>query len=177
MAIGFPIFWISLVVFGLGFIVTYYLQGSFNDYLFVKRLQGMADESDSSLASRGYFGFLEGNTFQILLGLGAERVAEIVGHEVHSTLASVLNNYGVVGFLMFASALGVWALKLWRAYGFTGMACLTGPAMLYGITHNGTRFTAFWVLFAASMAMATGIIRERKARSSTEAHHLLTNTN
>lgn len=177
LAIGFPVFWISLVVFGLGFIVTYYLQGSFNDYLFVKRLQGMADESDSSLASRGYFGFLEGNTFQILLGLGAERVADIVGHEVHSTLASVLNNYGVVGFLMFASALGVWALKLWRAYGFTGMACLTGPAMLYGITHNGTRFTAFWVLFAASMAMATRIIRERKARSSTEAHHLLTNTN
>lgn len=173
LAIGFPIFWISLVVFGLGFIVTSYLQGSFDDYLFVKRLQGMAHEDDSSLESRGYFAFLEGNTIQIFLGLGTKGVADIVGHEVHSTLASVMNNYGVFGFLMFAGALGAWALKLWRAYGFIGMACLTGPAMLYGITHNGTRFTAFWVLFAASMAMATQVIRERKSRSSLEAAPLV----
>lgn len=173
LAIGFPIFWISSVVFGLGFIVTSYLQGSFDDYLFVKRLQNIAHENDSSLDSRGYFAFLEGNTIQVFLGLGTKGVADIVGHEVHSTLASVMNNYGVVGFLMFAGALGAWALKLWRAYGFIGMACLTGPAMLYGITHNGTRFTAFWVLFAASMAMATQVIRERRSRSSLEAAPLV----
>src|SRR5690606_40601796 len=105
LAIGFPVFWISLIVFGLGFIVTYYLQGSFDDYLFVKRLQGIANESDSSLESRGYYGFLEGNTIQVFLGLGTKGVADIVGHEVHSTLASVLNNYGVFGFIMFMGAL------------------------------------------------------------------------
>jgi hypothetical protein len=168
-----PVLWISLVLFGLGFIVTSLLQGSLDDYLFVKRLQGIAHEDDSSLGARGYFVFLEGNTVQFLLGLGAEGVADIVGHEVHSTFASVMGNYGVVGFLIFSGALGVWALKLWRAYGFTGMACLTGPAMMYGITHNGTRFTAFWILFAASMAMATRIIRKRKANSSTEGASLV----
>src|SRR5690554_1163440 len=52
LAIGFPIFWISLVVFGLGFIVTSYLQGSFDDYLFVKRFQNIAHEDDSSLDSQ-----------------------------------------------------------------------------------------------------------------------------
>lgn len=176
LAIGFPIFWISLAVFGLGFIVTSYLQGSFDDYLFVKRLQGIAHEDDSSLESRGYFGFLEGNTIQIFLGLGTKGVADIVGHEVHSTLASVLNNYGVFGFIMFSAALVVWALKLWRAYGFIGMACLTGPAMLYGITHNGTRFTAFWVLFAASMAMAARVVKARKTAPSPETTPLIHNS-
>lgn len=176
LAIGFPIFWISLVVFGLGFIVTSYFQGTFDDYLFVKRLQGIAHEDDSSLESRGYFGFLEGNTIQVFLGLGTKGVADIVGHEVHSTLASVLNNYGVFGFIMFSAALVVWALKLWRAYGFIGMACLTGPAMLYGITHNGTRFTAFWVLFAASMAMAARVVKARKTAPSPEATPLIHNS-
>ena len=168
LTISFLVFWISLVVLGLSFIVSSYLDGSFDDYIFVQRLQNIAHEDDSSLYSRGYLGFLEGNAIQIFLGLGTKGVAGIVGHEVHSTLASVMNNYGFVGFLMFTGVLVAWALKLWRAYGFIGMACLAGPAMLYGITHNGTRFTAFWVLFAASMAMANRIIRKRKARFSSE---------
>lgn len=163
LAIGFTVFWILLVLLGLGFILASYFDGNLDKYLFVKRLQGMSHEDDSSLGSRGYFAFLEGNIIQILFGLGTERVSDIVGHEVHSTLASVLNNYGVLGFLMFSGVLVIWGLKLWRAYGFIGMACLTGPAMLYGITHNGTRFTAFWILFAATMAMATRVIQKRKS--------------
>jgi hypothetical protein len=154
-------FWFSLVVFGVTAIFVSYQQGALDEFIFLQRLQGMTQESDSSLESRGYFAFLEGNILQIVFGLGAGEVAEIVGHEVHSTLASVLNNNGIVGFLLFSGALVVWALNLWRAYGFVGMCCLTGPAMLYGITHNGTRFTIFWVLFGASMAMAYRITKER----------------
>jgi hypothetical protein len=161
LSISIAFFWLSLVVFGATAIFVFYFQGAFDEYLFVQRLQGIAQENDSSLESRGYFAFLEGNAIQILFGLGAGEVAEIVGHEVHSTLASVLNNNGIAGFLLFSGALVVWALNLWRAYGFIGMCCLTGPAMLYGITHNGTRFTAFWVLFGASMSMAYRITKER----------------
>lgn len=175
ITVGLPIFWISVLLFGLGFIAASYLQGSLDDYLFVMRLEGMSQESDSSLESRGYFCFLKGNTIQVFLGLGTNGVAEILGHEVHSTLASVLNNYGVVGFLMFSGALVAWVLKLWHAYGFIGMACLAGPAMLYGITHNGTRFTAFWVLFAASMAMAARVIQERKVRKTSETFKISSN--
>ena len=154
-------FWLSLVMFGVTAILVFYLQDAFDEFLFIQRLQGIAQESDSSLQSRGYFAFLSGNSLQIIFGLGADGTAEIVGHEVHSTLASVFNNNGIVGFLLFSGALLVWALNLWRAYGFVGMCCLAGPAMLYGITHNGTRFTVFWVLFGASMAMAYRIIKEK----------------
>lgn len=150
----------SLVLWAIGAVgmavalLVTYQRGAFDDYLFMQRLANMAGEDDSSLASRGYFTFLDGNALQVLFGLGTRNVLEIVGHEVHSTFASVLNNYGLFGFLLFFGALGVWWLKLREAYGLVGVFCLAGPAMLYGITHNGLRFTIFWLLFAASMAMA-----------------------
>lgn len=142
-----------------------YQRGFFDDYLFVQRLQSISNESDSSLAARGYFAFLEGDTIEIFFGLGYEKVARIVGHEVHSTLGGILNNYGIIGLLIFLGALVAWALKLWKAYGFLGMFCLSGPAMLYGITHNGVRFTIFWLLFAASLAMADRFLYARAGAS------------
>ena len=159
-------FWALLILFLLTTLYVFYAQGFFDDFRFVQRLQSITHEDDSSLESRGYFAFLEGSSLQIIFGLGGYNVADIVGHEVHSTLASIMNNYGIVGFLLFSGALVVWALKLWQAYGFIGMFCLTGPAMLYGITHNGTRFTLFWVLFGASMAMADDIIYNRKLKKT-----------
>lgn len=131
-----------------------YNNGAFDEFLFMRRISNIASEGDSSLESRGYFALLEGNALQLLFGLGAQGVQDLVGHEVHSTFGSVANNYGLFGLAVFFLAFAVWALRLCRGYGFIGMICLTGPAMMYGITHNGTRFTIFWVLFAASLAMA-----------------------
>lgn len=128
--------------------------GAFDEYLFMERILNMANESDSSLESRGYFAILQGNALQLLLGLGTQGVDDIVGHEVHSTFGSVLNNYGLVGFAFFLMVWIIWCTGLWRQYGLTGLVCLIAPVMLYGITHNGVRFTIFWLLFAASLAMA-----------------------
>lgn len=150
----------TLMVWSLGMLVggallfQMFLNGAFDEFLFMERLANMANENDGSLEARGYFALLEGNMLQMLFGLGAQGVDEIVGHEVHSTLGSVVNNYGPIGLLFFSIALVVWALRLWHAYGFVGLFCLAAPAILYGITHNGVRFTIFWLLFAASMAMA-----------------------
>ena len=147
--------WIGGSLLGVCFVLYLYLNGAFDDYLFMQRFMDMADESDSSLESRGYFAFLDGNVLQMLVGLGAQGVDDVVGHEVHSTLGSVVNNYGFVGLILFGAALVVWAIRLWQVYGLVGLICLAGPAMIYGITHNGIRFTIFWLLFAASMAMAS----------------------
>lgn len=150
----------SILVWSFGMLVGVFIifrllnNGYFDEFLFIERLANMASEGDSSLESRGYFAFLEGNFLQMLFGLGAQGVADIIGHEVHSTLGSVLNNYGLFGLLAISIALVVWALRLWQAYGLNGMFCLAAPAMLYGITHNGLRFSIFWVLFATSLAMA-----------------------
>lgn len=153
--------WLLSVVFLMFAFLMLYLDGFFNEFVFVRRLLSMGQEEDSSLEARGYFAILQGDWFHLLFGLGYSRVEEILGHEVHSTLGSVLNNYGLVGFLFFSIVLMVWAVKLWRAYGFVGLCCLAGPAMMYGITHNGTRFTAFWVLFASSLAMADRVTSKR----------------
>lgn len=129
-------------------------QGVFDSFLAVERFRNIQAEGDSSLVSRGYLAFADGNGVQFIFGLGTDQVLKIVGHEVHSTLASVLNNYGVLGFAAFGCAIGVWIIQAWRGFGTVGMICLTMPAMLYGITHNGTRFTIFWLLFATTLAMA-----------------------
>lgn len=152
----------------LVFLTALYLAGAFDDYLFVQRMVGMADEADSSLVSRGYWAILQGNGLQIIFGLGAELVAEIVGHEVHSTFASFLSNYGVVGLLLFSMLIFLWISAVWRHFGFMGAFCIAGPAILYGITHNGSRFTMFWLLVAISLGL---VQRKLKLGSQATASH------
>src|SRR5690606_30754675 len=105
--------------------------------------------------------------------LGKQNINDIVGHEVHSTFASVLNDYGLIGFILLASAVVKWARALWRRFGLTGLFCLTAPSLLYGITHNGTRFTIFWLLFASSMAMAgtQRVLEKRPAVIAEPSNH------
>ena len=104
----------------------------------------------------------------MLFGLGSQNAREIIGHEVHSTLGSVLNNYGLIGLTLFGTVIFSWAKRIWNAHGFIGLICMVGPPMLYGITHNGTRFTFFWLLFAASLAMANVRLEQRDTIRSTK---------
>ena len=135
-----------------GFAVFYvYTTGGMDDYLFAQRLEGMGEENDSSLESRGYFAFLDADPLRIIIGLGSHQVMRILDHEVHSTIASVFNVFGLIGGILFVSLLYQWAKTVYRNYGVIPMLCIVGPAMLYGITHNGSRFAIFWILVALSM--------------------------
>ena len=146
--------WIGLTLLGIIGVVYLASTGYFSEFLFYNRITNMAQEQDSSLAERGYFAFLEGNLFQFVFGMGSPEVYGIVGHEVHSTFASVWNTYGLVGLVLFLPIFVIWGTVLNRTYGLANTVALMGPAILYGITHNGTRFSIFWLLLAASMAMA-----------------------
>ena len=139
--------------------------GIFDDFRFFHKLKNMGEENDSSLAARGYFIFLEGNLAQFVFGIGKQNVWEMHGNEVHSTLASALANYGVFGFLLFSGVIVVWSRAVLRAYGVAGVLCLIGPAMMYGVTHNGSRFTMFWLLVGLSLAMAARRNAEASARA------------
>lgn len=132
--------------------------GFFDNYLFYLRLVNFLNEQDSSLAVRGYYAFLEAEFYQFIFGLGAENLIDIVGGETHSTVFGVLNQYGLIGFIILVYVLLIWARNLLRAFGWTGLVCIAGPSMLYGITHNGIRFTFFWILFSASMAFSKKVI-------------------
>lgn len=147
------VFWGAGVFMTVGMLVAFYLQGLLDDYRAVSRIAGMFDESDTSLEARGYLAFLSATGLQVVFGMGAENARAAVDGEVHSTLASVFSYYGVVGLLLFSVALAIWARKLWSQFGWMGVFCIAGPAMLYGLTHNGTRFSIFWILFGASLAM------------------------
>ena len=146
--------WSGSLVVTLSILAVLFLRGYFDEYMFLQRLSGLRQEDDSSLASRGYFAIFQGNSIQLLVGIGAERVHRIVGHEVHSTFASVANLYGLIGLTLFGSIFLIWAVRLKRTFGFGGLLCIAMPSLLYGVTHNGTRFTIFWLLFAVSLAAA-----------------------
>lgn len=138
--------------------------GTLEDYLFYQRIFNMMDEGDSSLSERGYFAFLNGNPFQMLFGLGEENVKKFVGHEVHSTFGSVLNNYGFIGITIFVVVYCYWIRILFLAYGWLIAILIMAAPTLYGITHNGLRFTIFWLLIALSYSAAKSTIAEHSKK-------------
>lgn len=146
--------WAALAIVGIGGVIYLLATGYFDQFLFYNRIANMAQEQDSSLVERGYIAFLEGNILQIIFGMGSPEVHRIVGHEVHSTFASVWNVYGIFGFVPVLLIFVIWGQTLNRTYGLAGTIALMGPAILYGITHNGIRFSIFWLLLAGSMAAA-----------------------
>lgn len=68
--------------------------------------------------------------------------------EIHSSAATIVFSYGVIGALLFA----MFALRV--ASGATRMMLLMlVPTVGYTIAHQGLRFTMFWVLLAVFIAV------------------------
>jgi hypothetical protein len=155
---GIILLWSAVASASIGAAVWLTSSGRLNELLFFNRIANMAEEGDSSLVDRGYFAFLEGSGTELLFGLGSSEVYRIVGHEVHSTFASVWNTYGIVGFILFLPIFLIWGWTLYRAYRPIGVIMLAGPSILYGIGHNGARFSVFWLLMAVSMAAGRRIL-------------------
>jgi hypothetical protein len=149
----------------IGYINSIYISGDLDRYLFVQRLSSIAYENDSSLESRGYFAILEGGALNLFFGMGSYEVKRILGHEVHSTFGSVANNYGLVGLLLFSSLIYIWASKIYRHFGIAGSIFIVIPPLLYGITHNGTRFVFFWILIATTL----GYVNRRPPHPATKS--------
>jgi len=67
--------------------------------------------------------------------------------EIHSSAATVLFSYGIVGTLLFLA----FALRIVRRAQFRATAILV-PSFAYTIAHQGLRFTMLWVLLAVFLA-------------------------
>lgn len=115
----------------------------------VGRLENIGHQSDDSLHGRGYdriwlyprylfFGAGE---------LGLVRFPE-THIELHSTLGTVVFSYGAIGVLLF----GLLLWQLLRVSNWSLMLYLV-PAFLYGLAHQGLRFSLLWVLFAMIAAV------------------------
>ena len=115
------------------------------------RIFNMQGENDSDLGDgRGYNRIAElGYDFLWGMGEGAyKRFESLSGGEIHSTYASLLVSYGVIGAAGYALLLTVCMVDK-RAF-FRNVAILSGPLM-YQITHNGIRNPLVWMLLASML--------------------------
>lgn len=112
-------------------------------------LMAAMGESDSKLGSgRGYDRIKELGV-HFLWGMGEgnySRFVSLRGLEVHSTYASIIVSYGVIGFLLFIAVL----LKaIWRNNQFCRNFTILSGSLIYALTHNGIRNTLLWILIVS----------------------------
>jgi hypothetical protein len=118
-----------------------------SDFHFISRLQDIGKDSDDNLAERGY-GIIDEMGLNVIWGFGEGYYHSISGDEIHSTLGNLLISYGLVGFLLFLAfqiLLFVISFKSTRSLIISSFILL--PYFLYGVTHNGFRFSSIWLLF------------------------------
>jgi len=137
----------------LSLAVYLYAAGYLDGLAVTKRILDIGSDSDDSLAGRGYHVLYQARSWEIFFGLGESGVKEFVGHELHSTVGSILANYGLIGAGLFVVFLVLWAKRLLNVIGLAGLFVVGAPPMLYGLTHNGIRFTMFWVFLGLSFAV------------------------
>jgi len=122
----------------------------------VKDMSGMEEEGEEDIVKRGYrrlilypeylfLGAGEGDFARFGTG-GRSRTGER-DREFHSSLGNLLLSYGIVGLMLF---LGLLAVILAGAPWTTVSYLL--PIMLYGLSHNGLRFSLLWVFFGLVFA-------------------------
>lgn len=143
-------------IIGASFVlaIIYYLvmAGYFDQFAFFRRLMDIGSQADDSLEGRGYHVLLQAGVFELLFGFGTTQVKNLIGFEVHSTIGGVFINYGILGVSFFLAFLVIWARRLLKNFGWLGLIIIASPTMLYGLTHNGIRFTIFWVLLGLSFS-------------------------
>ncbi len=107
----------------------------------------------SFFEQRGY-DRLVNNKQYLLLGAGEgansrfKETTAIGAAEIHSSVATLLFCYGVVGTLLF----GVFAWRMLRGAGLRASLMLV-PPLLYTFAHQGMRFTMLWILVAVFIAI------------------------
>jgi hypothetical protein len=121
-----------------------------------RRLTGGA--TDETLAARGY-DRLANHVELLLFGAGegdTQRFESMLPGELHSTWGTIVFSYGFLGSLLFAVALFLVVRR-----GGLEWALLLLPAALYGLTHQGLRFSLFWV-FLTILLIGGNVLRRRR---------------
>lgn len=116
-----------------------------------RRILYMSQENDSNLGTgRGYLRILElKHNFLWGMGEGANyRFTIKTNGEIHSTFASLLVSYGLLGFAAYV----LFFIKCVVHRGCTArnLAVLSG-VLFYSVTHNGIRNTLVWIILAVML--------------------------
>ena len=130
------------------------------------RLQDIGQQQDDNLYARGYIRIWYYPEY-IVVGAGEGALYRFAensdpDHELHSTVGTILFSYGVIGLITFGAAI----LCLYRM-STDGRFLYLLPPLLYGLTHQGLRFSFFWLLLSVIAilgAMDGGAASSRKNR-------------
>jgi hypothetical protein len=103
------------------------------------------------VVERGYDRLWEYKEY-LLLGAGEGDLTRFTdqpekAHEIHSSAATVLFSYGIVGAVLFL-------MFMWRVVAGASLryTLILVPTLAYAIAHQGLRFTMLWVLVAIFIA-------------------------
>lgn len=145
-----------------------------SDFAAYNRIINAAQESDSSLAVRGYTILSDASWWQVLFGLSSEVVADMRGgYEVHSTYMAPIASYGLVGGGIFLAFIAMFNYRFIVRFGLIAYLGVVVPMMLYGIAHNGGRTPLFWVYMGIVAALSSRRFTEAPlARGGLETHRL-----
>lgn len=139
----------AMVVLGL-LILT---PNRFSDALDRAQDRIVNDETKPFLEERGYDRIFNNPEYTILgAGEGGYRrfrdSTAIGSHEIHSSIGTLIFCYGAVGTMLFGAFV---LMTLFQATLRTWIVML--PAFAYGMTHQGLRFTMFWVLIGLAICL------------------------
>jgi hypothetical protein len=160
----------TVLVVGVVMVLALAVDSPINDAIerTITRLE--TDQSNPTIEERGY-DRIYNNPQYLVTGSGEgdyERFREstvIGGHEIHSSIGTLLFCYGIVGLSIFV-AFVAFAL---RGTGFRTYL-LVAPSFAYGMAHQGLRFTLFWVLMGVVVSMRAerleAVQRARAARAA-----------
>lgn len=128
-----------------------------------QRISSIGSQGDDSLEARGYLihRFFD-SFFDYLFGIGSRGVLDHLGHEIHSTIFSPFGSYGSIGFILFLTALILWFYKCTCLFGFLKTSSIIVPLMLYGVAHNGTRFTVLYLLIFLSLRCGSTFLSKER---------------
>lgn len=114
------------------------------------RMLNMMHEGDSDLISGRGYGRIKEIGPCLLFGVGEGmnlRFESLSGFEVHSTYASTLVSYGIIGVILYIVLVRRAIYN--RTFGIRYSSSFLGIA-IYSFTHNGIRSTLLWALLAMS---------------------------
>jgi len=116
------------------------------------------DDGGSQLEERQYTRILDFYQFTVF-GAGEGYLSRFKADnefklEIHSSFGTMLFSYGIPGLAIFC-------LVLWSVYRQlpTELGLYLLPSLLYGITHQGLRFTLFWGMVGVALAIGSELKR------------------
>lgn len=136
---------IFLLIFIFLFLLLY-LNSNFDiqDLKVYQRFANLESEDDTNLIERGFFVLTNNIDLRLIYGYGEGYTILMGGKEIHSTWGNIFISYGFIGAFTFCIFLFFLIKKLIKFTSLLITFSLLIPIILYGITHNGIRFSIFW---------------------------------